>query len=273
VDDDNLLRENDGQGNVNSVFYRPTVNFTLNGHTDKNRVYVSGSFNNWKRNDLEMIRTATGWRLPLYLAEGTHTYKFVVDGNYIPDEKNKDRLPDGHGGYNSVIRIGKPYIFKLKGNTNASSVAIAGSFNGWRTDELLMNKTSGGWELPYVLGPGNYQYKFVVDGKWISDPENPLTADNKMGNSFLIIQPNYTFRLKGKGNAKQVYLAGEFNSWSPNSLPMRREGDDWVFPVHLHVGKHLYKFIVDGQWILDPGNKLWEQNEYDTGNSILWISK
>jgi hypothetical protein len=35
----------------------------------------------------------------------------------------------------------------------------------------------------------------------------------------------------------------------------------------------LYKFIVDGKWILDPGNKLWEQNAENTGNSILWIDK
>ena len=150
---------------------------------------------------------------------------------------------------------------------------LSGSFNGWRTDELNMTKTATGWELPYALGPGNYQYKFFVENKWISDPDNPLTADNKMGNSFLIIQPNYTFRLKGKGNARQVYIAGNFNDWSPNSFPMRKEGDDWVFTVHLHIGKHLYKYIIDGNWVIDPGNKLWEQNEYGTGNSVLWIGK
>jgi hypothetical protein len=273
VDDDNTLRENDGMGNVNSVFYRPTTTFVLNGHTNASRVYVAGSFNNWRTRDLEMVKTPTGWKLPLYLAEGTHTYKFIVDGKWVIDEKNKDRLPDGQGAFNSVLNIGKPYIFKLKGNTNAHSVTLAGSFNNWRTNELFMNKTATGWELPYVLGAGNYQYKFLVDGKWVSDPDNPLTADNKLGNSFLIIKPNYTFRLKGFPNAKSVNLAGEFNSWSPNSFAMRKDGDDWVFTVHLHIGKHLYKFIVDGKWILDPSNKLWEQNEHGTGNSVLWISK
>lgn len=273
VDPDNAISENDGLGNVNSVFYRPSANFVLNGFTNADHVYLSGSFNNWRPRDLEMIRTATGWRLPLYLAEGTHTYKFVIDGAWHTDEKNKDRLPDGQGGFNSILRIGKPYVFKLNGYTSARSVALAGSFNGWRTNELFLSKTASGWELPYVLGPGNYEYKFLVDGKWISDPENPLTADNKMGNSFLIVQPNYTFRLKGQGKARSVYLAGDFNSWSPNSFSMRKEGDDWVFTVHLHIGKHLYKYIVDGKWILDPGNRLWEQNEYGTGNSILWISK
>ena len=54
---------------------------------------------------------------------------------------------------------------------------------------------------------------------------------------------------------------------------MKKEGDEWVFPVHLSVGKHLYKFIVDGEWIKDPLNKLWEQNEHRTDNSIVWIDK
>lgn len=273
VDPDNGISENDGMGNINSVYYRPNATFVLNGYTNAVRVFLAGSFNNWRQRELDMVRTPTGWRLPLYLAEGTHTYKFIVDGVWYADVNNKEKLPDGNGGFNSVLRIGKPYVFTLKGNTNARTVAVSGTFNGWRTDELLLNKVAGGWELPYVLGPGNYQYKYLVDGKWISDPENPITADNQMGNSFLIIQPNYTFRLKGYGKAKKVYLAGTFNSWSPNSFAMRKDGDDWIFPVHLHIGKHLYKFVVDGNWILDPNNKLWEQNKEGTGNSILWISK
>jgi hypothetical protein len=30
--------------------------------------------------------------------------------------------------------------------------------------------------------------------------------------------------------------------------------------------------IVDKEWKLDPGNELWEENEYGTGNSVLWIT-
>ena len=79
--------------------------------------------------------------------------------------------------------------------------------------------------------------------------------------------------MKDYNNAKAVFLAGDFNNWSPQTLRMIKDGDDWVFSVHLFAGKHLYKFNVDGEWILDPGNKLWEQNEYGTGNSIIWIDK
>jgi len=270
IDNDNQLKENDGQGNINSVFYRTNTLFVLDGFTNAKKVFLSGSFNNWKPDELLMNKTKSGWTLPLYLAEGTHTYKFIVDGKWIRDENNKEILPDGHGDFNSVIRLGKPYIFKLSGFENAKYVVVSGSFNNWKQDELFMNKASNGWELPYTLGAGNYEYKFVVDGKWITDPNNPLSSSSS-GNSFLIIDPNYTFHLKGFKNAKTVFLAGDFNNWDPKAYPMKKEKDDWIFPVHLSVGKHLYKFIVDDKWINDPDNPLWEQNEYGTGNSILWI--
>ena len=272
IDNDNQLKENDGQGNINSVFFRPNALITLNGFTNARKVYLAGSFNNWKPNELAMYKTAAGWQLPLYLAEGTHTYKFVVDGKWMRDESNPEKLPDGRGDFNSVLRFGKPYLFQLKGYENAKKVIVAGSFNGWKEDELLMNKTATGWELPYTLGAGNYEYKFIVDGKWISDPANPIYSPGS-GNCFLIIDPNYTFRLNGFKDAKEVFLSGDFNGWDPKAYAMKKEGDGWIFPVHLSLGKHLYKFLVDDKWINDPGNPLWEQNEYGTGNSVLWIGR
>lgn len=271
VDEANELRENDGRGNTNSVFYRTNKVFTLPGHTDARKVYLAGSFNEWRTRELPMQKTPTGWQLPLYLAEGTHTYKFVVDGQWHSDKANPERLPDGRDGYNSVVRIGKPYLFRLDGHTNASKVVLAGSFNGWREDELVMQQTASGWELPYVLGPGNYTYRFKVDGVWQVNPLGAAHGKKDLTDFALIIDPNYTFRLRGHGNAQSVFLAGTFNDWNPSTLPMQRQGSDWVFPVHLSAGKHLYKFVVDGRWILDPNNELWEQNEHKTGNSVLWV--
>ena len=275
TDKNNLLRENDGLGNINSVYFKTNVVFTLSGFTNAKHVFVAGSFNNWHEKELRMVKIQGGWQLPLYLAEGTHTYKFIVDGQWHSEEKKLSQLPDGNGGYNSVIEIGKPHLFKLAGYNNAQYVVLSGNFNDWRTDELFMNKTNEGWELPYVIGPGNYEYKFIVDGNWITDPANPLKVDNEVGtkNSYLIIDPNYTFRLKGNSKATSVFLAGDFNNWSPQTLAMQRQGDEWLCRVHLFAGKHLYKFIVDGKWIIDPGNKLWEENQYGTGNSIVWIEQ
>lgn len=272
IDNDNILRENDGRGNINSFFFKPNALFMLSGFPNAKRVYLSGSFNNWNPRDIQMEKTATGWQVPLYLANGTHTYRYVIDGNWYFDESSPNRLPNEFGSFNSVVQIGKPHLFKLAGFPNAKTVILSGTFNGWRNNELLMRKTATGWELPYVLGPGNYEYRFIVDGKNTADPSNSLTVNGKNGNSYLIIDPNYTFRLKGFANAKHVYLAGDINNWNATAFEMKREGDDWVFTVNLNYGKHRYKYVVDGKWILDPGNKLWEQNEERTGNSIIWLA-
>jgi hypothetical protein len=276
TDPDNLLTEADLHGNVNSVYYKPNTTFSLPRYTSAKDAFLTGSFNAWNPGELPMQRTPTGWTIEIYLAEGTYAYKFIVDGRWIEDPANPNRLPDGHRGFNSVFRLGQPHLFTLKGYTSATNVVLAGTFNNWQTNEWHMRRTPTGWELPYTLGPGNYQYRFIVDGKWIDDPDNPLFVYNRkqhVANAYLIVQPNYTFRLKGYPDAREVYLAGDFNDWTPNALKMKRVGDTWVFNVHLSTGKHLYKFIVDGHWIRDPDNLLWEGNEYHTDNSILWMEE
>lgn len=268
TDPDNTLNENDGLGNVNSVFFKTNYVFELKGYSNARRVYLAGSFNNWQERSLALQETDGGWELPVYLADGTHTYRFIVDGRWMADPDNPQKLPNEFNDFNSVIRIGKPYLFRLEGFQEANQVVLSGSFNKWRRDELFMTKRSGGWEVPYTLGPGNYEYNFLVDGR----PARPA-GSNSDGNMFFIIQPNFTFRLKGFADAKKVVLAGDFNNWSPNAYVMKREGDEWVLKVNLSMGKHLYKFVVDGKWIMDPGNKLWEQNEHNTGNSIVWMGE
>lgn len=266
IDRDNANVENDGLGNDNSVYYKTNHTFNLEGYASAKKVYLAGSFNQWKERNLLMLRTAGGWTLPVYLSEGTHTYRFIADGYWFADPGNPDKLPNEYNSYNSVIRVGKPYRFKLNGYTEAGKVVLYGSFNNWHENELFMTRTPMGWELAYTLGAGNYEYSLKVDGKQLRDSVT-------RGNFVLVIDPNFTFRLKGYPNAKKVYLSGDLNNWDPNSLLMRREGDEWIFRAHLNKGKHRYKFLVDGKWILDPANKLWEQNEYGTGNSVLWIDE
>lgn len=269
TDPDNATIENDGEGNNNSVFYVTNYTFRLNGFGKAKRIIVSGSFNNWHEKQLRMIKTEAGWELPVYLNTGTYTYRFIVDGDWITDPANPNRAGNEFDDYNSIVSIGKPTLFVLRGYKDAQKVFLAGSFNGWRNFELPMTRTATGWQIPYVLGAGNYEYKFFVDGRWINAAGEPL-RDNAAG-STLVIEPNYTFHLKKFAAAKNVFLAGDFNGWSPNAQPMQKKGEEWIVTVHLSPGKHVYKFVADGEWIKDPGNKLWEENEFGTGNSVLWI--
>ncbi|MGE0642822.1 MAG: glycoside hydrolase family 13 [Nitrospira sp.] len=54
----------------------------------------------------------------------------------------------------------------------ATSVSVAGDFNGWNPAQTPLERSDGGmWTATIPLKPGRYQYMFVIDGKeWIADP-------------------------------------------------------------------------------------------------------
>lgn len=59
----------------------------------------------------------------------------------------------------------------------ARRVSLCGEFNGWSVEATPMKQKEGGrWETTLALRPGRYQYKFVVDGQWIHDPNAPENA-------------------------------------------------------------------------------------------------
>jgi hypothetical protein len=271
-DPGNRLRERNDQRGYNSIVFCPNHRFQLEGNTNAKKVFLAGNFNDWRPFSLNMTKTPQGWELPAYLPEGTHFYKFIVDQQWITDPANPDKRTDSNGNLNSVVGIGDSHLFRLNGFTQARQVILSGTFNRWRTDELVMKKTNSGWELKYILPSGTHEYKFIVDGRWITDPDNPCTTGNgDYKNSVLAFHPNYTFVLKEFPEAREVMVSGSFNNWSRSGYHLYKQDGNWVCPVYLTPGKYTYKFIVDGEWILDPGNKLWQENEYGTGNSVLWI--
>jgi 1,4-alpha-glucan branching enzyme len=75
--------------------------------------------------------------------------------------------------------------------------------------------------------------------------------------------------LKGYAGAKVVNLAGTFNDWKPAAIVCGKEQGEWLCRVDLRPGKYFYKFIVDGNWILDPANPATEPDGRGNTNSVL----
>ena len=72
--------------------------------------------------------------------------------------------------------------------------------------------------------------------------------------------------------ATRVSLSGDFNGWSPDAAPMKREdAGHWETTVELAPGRYEYKFVVDGQWIPDPlaHDHVW--NHHGTLNSVIEV--
>ncbi len=55
-------------------------------------------------------------------------------------------------------------------------------------------------------------------------------------------------------DAKAVYLAGDFNQWSPTAAPMRRSDEGrWTVKLKMKTGRYEFKFVIDGCWCCGPG--------------------
>ncbi|MFH0811351.1 MAG: isoamylase early set domain-containing protein [Pseudomonadota bacterium] len=64
----------------------------------------------------------------------------------------------------------------------AQKVILMGDFNNWNPKTHSMKKDDQGmWSKVVMLTPGNYEYKFLVDGDWRNDPHNDQTVPNCFG--------------------------------------------------------------------------------------------
>jgi 1,4-alpha-glucan branching enzyme len=82
----------------------------------------------------------------------------------------------------------KPIEFRLHA-PQASSVVVAGSFNNWDTHKTRLQRDGDAWKAKISLAPGRYEYRFVVDGEWVSDPTCKESVSNDYGstNSVLVV--------------------------------------------------------------------------------------
>ena len=77
----------------------------------------------------------------------------------------------------------------------ASDVRIAGDFNGWVPDKNVRSLVQAEgiervWTKILHLPPGTYHYRYVVDGEWREDPDNPQAEPGPVGgrNSVLVVR-------------------------------------------------------------------------------------
>ncbi len=75
-------------------------------------------------------------------------------------------------------------------------------------------------------------------------------------------------------NAQSVFLVGSMNNWNTAATPMEKdENGIWKIVVHLDTGKHIYKFVADGNWHYDQDNHNVEDDGYGGSNSVIEIDK
>ncbi|MCD6531777.1 glycogen-binding domain-containing protein, partial [bacterium] len=180
----------------------------------------------------------------------------------------------------TVTDSGVVFIYR---NPSARQVMLSGSFVNWDPNGIPMKQDSAGVFVAIVkLSPGTYQYKFIVDGVWTEDPDNPNKVDDGYGGFNSVAEVKSTVQKAQSGakegraefkyynpDAREVYLTGDFADWDPKAIPMVRQPDGtWIARVDIPPGEHEYKFVVDGVWTADPLNPV-TRGEF--GNSVIII--
>jgi 1,4-alpha-glucan branching enzyme len=72
--------------------------------------------------------------------------------------------------------------------------------------------------------------------------------------------------------AKEIFLAGDFNQWNTQSLSMKRDKKGvWKLKTPLPPGRYEYKFYVDGNWFEGSTGTEKVFNPFGTQNFVLKI--
>ena len=75
----------------------------------------------------------------------------------------------------------------------------------------------------------------------------------------------------GEGKPNEVDLSGSFDSWShKHKLSYDSVNNKWTICIMLPKGKHFYKFLADGNWVLNQDVKS-EQAEDGISNNVVEV--
>lgn len=122
-DPSNAYKDDDNRGSYLSLaeIEKPSdgklVSYKLNGRNrilfrtykpEARLISLVGDFNGWNPEHDVMRRGTDGiWRLEKRLSAGTYRYKFIVDGEWLPDVYNPESASDSAGDICSIIKIQK----------------------------------------------------------------------------------------------------------------------------------------------------------------------
>ena len=155
----------------------------------------------------------------------------------------------------------------------------AGSSDAYTEKDMSLDAT---WTKIYSanlagLADGTYEYVFDVDGTTVTDTNNAVTGQFEVA-TYPEENPDMVSpEIDGKkvkfhyyGPTKSdVKVAGNMTGWGDNPVDMTYDESTayWNLEMELGAGKYEYKFIVDGNYILDSLNQ-----KQENGNSAFVIT-
>ena len=171
----------------------------------------------------------------------------------------------------SVEKSGNQVTFRYKGS--GTNVYLAGSFNNWSTSANKMTKSGGVFSTTVTLSPGVYEYKFVVDGEWITDPYNALVGGYD-SNSVAVIGDGNAPSDNGKVKVVLHFYrsSGSYTGWDVWYWGAETSGAAASFSTTSGDKGRIATFTVDGKKNQNVGYIIrksdWSDQEFDYNRYI-----
>lgn len=207
---------------------------------------------------------------------GVYDYGMVsgAAGNWEGDPLNATKISDGNpvivanpvadNGkvciyYPSTEAVAGKVLYRIKGTTGEYAEAAFKAAEGY--DNLYVAEIAG-------VEAGEYEYLVQVgEAEATADPFN-FTEESTFTFTKYVEEPEYEALVLDEENgtvtfnywnpsAKQVILAGSMNGWAnaeANAMEKNEETGLFTKTLELSYGSYQYKYVVDGNWTVDPKN-------------------
>jgi len=281
------------------VHYNPTG---PKFNTAYNSINVAGNFNGWNTTRSPLVLISNGlWKTGIPIPIGTNVFKFVSEQNWLASSWGDNDQAGVNLNVNGTADLfsGSNIAFDLAGNNalcsfvfnentleysvikeaNASFnfMSIAGDFNNWNVDELLMVQiTTNTWKANVFLPPGINQFKFVANKSWsqpswgdtnqtLTVPDFSQTADAAIGSNIVVnVKTSGTFTVTFNDTTdaysvqtlslnpiRHMSVAGTVNGWSTTANPMIEISNGVWQSGYILIENYSYpafKFVANESW-------------------------
>ena len=238
------------------------VSYQAESNVDK--VLLLGDIASWKIKDgveMENKDNDGSYEVELNLIPGHYKYQFVTETETV-----EPNIPLSSDGQKNQIQINKSdgketidhtFSFDLPEDVDEDArVSLAGEFNGWNPHATEMTDRDGDgiYKVTIKLSPGEYQYKFVINGgeRWISDPKANKYSNDGNRNSIVTIG-GHTFSYNPDQAIDGVMLIGDMNDWRFYETILREDANTGRYEASLWLEPGQYQYqLIELKTELDP---------------------